>query len=172
MIWAILAEKNEDKVHVNQDESLTDLQTRCMFLLNISFEFFSWIFSEFDNYSYKLVKRSYPSGEVEGRGAEKYVEFLLLYVFLLLNVYVYLSTCKYNNFNKIKVKQFNCVKFSFSKLAKTFRLRLSLRPVNSLATSIRFSLSVVSLYIKYGKTIETCLHESPLSNSGWPISFV
>ena len=78
MIWAILAEKNEDKVHVNQDESLTDLQTRCMFLLNISFEFFSWIFSEFDNYSYKLVKRSYPSGEVEGRGAEKYVEFFFL----------------------------------------------------------------------------------------------
>ena len=26
-MWAILAEKNEDKVYVNQDESLTDLQT-------------------------------------------------------------------------------------------------------------------------------------------------
>ena len=26
VIWAILAEKNEDKVYVNQDESLTDLQ--------------------------------------------------------------------------------------------------------------------------------------------------
>ena len=27
VIWAILAEKNEDKVYVNQDESHTDLQT-------------------------------------------------------------------------------------------------------------------------------------------------
>ena len=25
-MWVILAEKNEDKVYVNQDESLTDLQ--------------------------------------------------------------------------------------------------------------------------------------------------
>ena len=26
VIWAILVEKNEDKVYVNEDESLTDLQ--------------------------------------------------------------------------------------------------------------------------------------------------
>ena len=40
MIWAILAEKNEDKVDVNQDESLTDLQTliKYSFLLNFLHE--------------------------------------------------------------------------------------------------------------------------------------
>ena len=40
MIWAILAEKNEDKFDVNQDESLTDLQTRIKysFLLNFLHE--------------------------------------------------------------------------------------------------------------------------------------
>ena len=36
VIWAILAEKNEDKVYVNQDESLTDLQT----LIKYSIHFF------------------------------------------------------------------------------------------------------------------------------------
>ena len=36
MLTTILAEKNEDKVYVNQDESLTDLQTliKYSFLLN------------------------------------------------------------------------------------------------------------------------------------------
>ena len=34
VIWAILAKKNEDKVYVSQDESLTDLQTHW---LNIHF---------------------------------------------------------------------------------------------------------------------------------------
>ena len=40
MIRAILAEKNEDKVYVNQDESLTDLQTliKYSFLLNFLHE--------------------------------------------------------------------------------------------------------------------------------------
>ena len=40
MIWAILAEKNEDKVDVNHDESLTDLQTliKYSFLLNFLHE--------------------------------------------------------------------------------------------------------------------------------------
>ena len=40
MISAILAEKNEDKVDVNQDESLTDLQTliKYSFLLNFLHE--------------------------------------------------------------------------------------------------------------------------------------
>ena len=39
-IWAILAEKNEDKVDVNHDESLTDLQTliKYSFLLNFLHE--------------------------------------------------------------------------------------------------------------------------------------
>ena len=40
MIWAILAVKNENKVYVNQDESLTDLQTliKYSFLLNFLHE--------------------------------------------------------------------------------------------------------------------------------------
>ena len=40
MICAILAEKNEDNVYVNQDESLTDLQTliKYSFLLNFLHE--------------------------------------------------------------------------------------------------------------------------------------
>ena len=40
MIWAILAEKNEDKVNVNEDESLADLQTliKYSFLLNFLHE--------------------------------------------------------------------------------------------------------------------------------------
>ena len=40
VIWAILAEKNEDKVDVKQDESLTDLQTliKYSFLLNFLHE--------------------------------------------------------------------------------------------------------------------------------------
>ena len=40
MIWAILAEKNEDKVDVNQDESLTDLQIliKYSYLLNFLHE--------------------------------------------------------------------------------------------------------------------------------------
>ena len=42
MIWAILAEKNEDKVYVNQDESLTDLQTLIKYSI-LKFEFSSWI---------------------------------------------------------------------------------------------------------------------------------
>ena len=47
MIWAILAKKNEDKVYVKQDESLTDLQTLIKYFF---FEFSSWIFkNEFDN---------------------------------------------------------------------------------------------------------------------------
>ena len=42
MIWAILAEKNENKVYVNPDESLTDLQTliKYSFLLNFLHESF------------------------------------------------------------------------------------------------------------------------------------
>ena len=40
MIWAIVAEKNEDKVDVNQDESLTDLQIliKYKFILNFLHE--------------------------------------------------------------------------------------------------------------------------------------
>ena len=40
MLTTILAEKNEDKVYVNQDESLTDLQTlnKYSFLLNFLHE--------------------------------------------------------------------------------------------------------------------------------------
>ena len=37
VIWAILAEKNEDKVYVNQDESLTDLQTLIKYLFVLNF---------------------------------------------------------------------------------------------------------------------------------------
>ena len=37
VIWAILAEINEDKIYVNQDDSLTDLQTliKYTFLMNV-----------------------------------------------------------------------------------------------------------------------------------------
>ena len=34
MIWAILTEKKEDEVYVNQGEALTDLQILIKFLLN------------------------------------------------------------------------------------------------------------------------------------------
>ena len=37
MIRAILAEKNEDKVYVNQDESLTDLQTLIKYSFRLNF---------------------------------------------------------------------------------------------------------------------------------------
>ena len=55
MIWAILAEKNEDKVYVNQEESLTDLQTLITEIF-ISFQFSSWIFNEFDGLLYRIGK--------------------------------------------------------------------------------------------------------------------
>ena len=55
VIWAILAEKNEDKVYVNQEESLTDLQTLITEIF-ISFQFSSWIFNEFDGLLYRIGK--------------------------------------------------------------------------------------------------------------------
>ena len=65
MIWAILAEKNEDKVDVNQDESLTDLQTliKYSFVLNFLHE------------SLMNLINIYIEREFTGRGLLGLIEF-------------------------------------------------------------------------------------------------
>ena len=57
MIWAILAEKNEDKVDVNQDESLTDLQTliKYSFLLNFLHESLMNLITPNENLQKKII---------------------------------------------------------------------------------------------------------------------
>ena len=62
MIWAVLGAKNEDKIYVNQDETLTDLQIfiKYSFLLN-----FSWISNELFKYRLLNPPRSITKGAAQ-----------------------------------------------------------------------------------------------------------